>query len=70
MVSNIKTLCGKTGVTIAELERKIGFGNGTIARWDENAPSVARVKLVADYFGVSVDELLKEEVECTPTTAG
>ncbi len=68
MVSNIKSLCGKNGVTIAELERTVGLGNGTIARWDENAPSVARVKLVADYFKVSIDELLKEDAACTLTT--
>ena len=62
MVGNIKSLCDKAGTTFAELERNVGFGNGTIARWDEKVPSVSRVKIVADYFGVTVDDLLKENL--------
>lgn len=58
MVENIKCLCRKEGITFAELERTVGLGNGTIARWDENSPSIVRVKAVADYFGVTVDQLI------------
>ena len=60
MVGCIKSLCDNSGVTFAELERSLGFGNGTIARWDEKCPSVTRVKAVADYFGVTVDDLLSD----------
>lgn len=61
MLKNIKNLCASRGISIQKLEKTLGFGNGTIARWDENRPSVDKVKLVADYFGCTVDELLKEE---------
>lgn len=61
MVGSIRLLCEKNGITIAELERKVGFGNGTVARWDNSLPSVARVKSVADYFGVTVDQLLEDD---------
>lgn len=61
MLKNIKDLCAKHNVSIQKLEKTLCFGNGTISRWDENRPSVDKVKLVADYFGCTVDELLKEE---------
>ena len=48
-------------MTLAELERTLGLGNGTIARWDKCEPGVIRVSRVADYFGVTVDELLKSD---------
>lgn len=60
LVENIRCLCRERGVSIQQLERELGFGNGTIRRWGENAPSVDKVKAVADYFGVTVDELLTD----------
>lgn len=61
MFEKIKALCAAKGISIQKLERALGFGNGTISRWDINRPSVDKVKLVADYFGCTVDELLREE---------
>ncbi len=61
MLKNIKKLCVANGISVQKLEKSLNFGNGTIARWEENRPSVDKVKLVADYFGCTVDELLKEE---------
>lgn len=63
MVGYIKSLCDRDGVTFAELERFLGVGNGTLARWDDNSPSVNRVKAVADYFGVSIDDILSKKEE-------
>jgi len=54
-------MCKSNNITLAELERSVGFGNGTIGRWDCKRPSVDRVKNVADYFGCTVDELLSDE---------
>jgi transcriptional regulator with XRE-family HTH domain len=60
ILENISALCKDRGVTIAEVERSTGLGNGTIRRWNELNPRTDRLKLVADYFGVTVDDLLKE----------
>ena len=60
MVSKIKTLCKARKITIGSLEDRIGLAKNSVYRWDQNKPSVDRVKAVADYFGVTVDELLKE----------
>lgn len=58
---NISKLCKKKGISIAKLERETGIGNGTIGRWNKGAATVDNVKKVADYFDVTVDELLASD---------
>ena len=58
LIENITNLCKEKNITFAELERETGLGNGTIRRWDEMNPRVDRLKLVADYFGVTIDFLI------------
>lgn len=58
ILKNIRILCSKKPISISKLERELGIGNGTIGRWDKSSPSVESVKKVADFFGVTVDELL------------
>jgi transcriptional regulator with XRE-family HTH domain len=60
--TNISRLCKKTGVSIAKLERETGLGNATVRNWSVSSPTVDKLKLVADYFGVTVDELLRNPV--------
>ena len=55
---NIKKLCNEHGTSIFALEKTLGIGNGVISRWKESSPRVETLKLVADYFGVTVDDLL------------
>lgn len=57
---NIVSLCGKAGISIAKLEKEVGIGNGTIARWEKSSPTVENLKKVADHFGVSVDALISD----------
>ena len=59
MVEKIRDLCREHGTSLWALERELGIGNGVIARWKDSSPRIDKVKLVADYFGVTVDELLK-----------
>lgn len=59
---NVAALCKKTGISIARLESETGIGNGTIGRWKTSSPNVETAKKVADYFGVTVDDLLRPEV--------
>lgn len=61
IVENIARLCKERGISFAKLERELGMGNGVIAKWNTSSPVVCNIKAVADYFGVTVDELLKEE---------
>ena len=58
---NIVQLCKERGTTISAVEKACGLGNGLIGKWTDNMPRVDNLKKVADYFGVTVDELLKDK---------
>lgn len=62
LADKIKSLCAQRGISLCALEKELGIGNGAIGKWKDRSPRVDNVKLVADYFGVTVDELLREEV--------
>lgn len=59
--NNIKELATQRKISIAELERTLGFGNGSISKWNKQSPSTEKLKKVADYFDVSTDYLLDRE---------
>lgn len=61
LVEKIKKLCDINGTTFAALERALGFGSGSIRKWDDATPSGDRLAKVADHFSVSVDYLLDRE---------
>lgn len=61
MVDEIRDLCKKHNTNVKVLEKELGFGNGTIRKWDEQSPSLERVLKVAKHFGVSISELTGEE---------
>ena len=63
LLEGIKRRCEANGMTIAELERKAGIGNGIIRRWDEMNPRLENLKAVAKALDVTVDELLREDKE-------
>ncbi len=61
LFEKISTLCEKRNITIAKLERECAIGNGTVRGWKNSSPSIENLKKVADYFGITVDELISEE---------
>lgn len=54
----VKELCRKHGITIVQLEEKVGFGRNSMYSWKKNKPSSDKLEEVADYFNVSTDYLL------------
>lgn len=44
-------------MTIAELERRLDFSQGSISRWNKVVPGSDKVEKVADYFDVTTDYL-------------
>lgn len=58
ILTNISLLCEKKNVSIAQLERETGLGNATIRTWEKSDPGAKKLKRVADYLGVTVDDLL------------
>lgn len=59
MLRKISELCKERKISIHKLEKACEIGNGTISRWESSAPTVANLKKVADYLGVSIEELMK-----------
>lgn len=57
LLSNIRELCKKNNITVADLEKKLGIGAGTISRWNKANPSFDKIVAIAKYFKVSIDEL-------------
>ena len=45
-------------LSINKSEQECGLTRGSMAKWDDHAPSPDKVKKVADYFNVSVEYLL------------
>lgn len=60
MLERIRQLCAEHGTNLSQLEKALGFANGSLAKSDEKIQSV-RLKAIADYFGVTVDWLLTGE---------
>lgn len=60
---NIQNVCREKGITITGLETQLGFGRGSIYKWDAHTPSIAKVRDVADVLGVTVDDLINDRAE-------
>lgn len=58
---NIVKLAESKNIKILQIESECNLGNGTIGGWKNGRPRVDLIKRVADYFSVTVDELLKDE---------
>ncbi len=61
LYDNVKKLCEEKGVSILSLEKALGFPRSSICKWNENEPGIRKVQKVADYLGVSIEELLAED---------
>lgn len=55
----IRELCKSTQISMPNLESALGFGSGTISKWEKSIPSADKLQKVADYFEVTLDYLMK-----------
>ena len=60
LVQKIIQLCKEQGKTIVDVERECSIGTRSIYRWDDNMPSVDKVKRVADYLNTTIDNLVED----------
>ena len=58
LIENIRSLCKKNKVSISRLEADLFLSPGLISRWNKNTPSLDKVADIADYFNVSIDDLI------------
>ncbi|OAQ55533.1 helix-turn-helix domain-containing protein [Enterococcus thailandicus] len=54
----IKDLTRQQGISVRELEKRLGYSNGYFSKWKTVSPNSDGLSKVADYFNVSVDYLL------------
>ncbi len=60
--SNLTFLRKKAGLTQLEFGEKFNYSDKTVSKWEQGdvVPSVEVLKSIADFYGVSVDFILKE----------
>lgn len=61
LYDNVKRICEEKGVSVLALEKTLGFPRSSICKWNENEPGIRKVQKVAEYLGVSIEELLIEQ---------
>lgn len=60
--NKVNNLCKQRDTTITRMCKEIGLSNAVATGWSKGAtPKLGTVRLIADYFGVSVDDLLSED---------
>lgn len=64
----IRELANERGMSLPALESILGFGNGTIVKWDRASPNTDKLAKVANYFHVSLDYLYSGLYECKVTS--
>ena len=61
MKERVQELCKKNSISVSELEKTLGFGNGYISKLGQSTPNTSKIKLSADYFNVSIDYIITGE---------
>ncbi len=57
LYDTIQFLCKQNKISIAQLEKQLNIGNGTIARWNKGFPTIDNAIKVARFFEISLDYL-------------
>ena len=57
----IRKLCKEKGISVTDLEKTLGFGNGSLTKSSAKAIRSDRLLLIAGYFNVSMEYLMGEE---------
>ena len=58
---NIKSIADSKKVSIRKIEQDTGITLGSIYHWNDVKPSVDKVAKVANYLGVTVEDLLNHK---------
>lgn len=60
--ARLKQLRENNNLTLRELAEDIGIGRSTLGEYEnaETDPSLSHLRRIADYFGVSIDQLAGE----------
>lgn len=67
---NFVNLCNKIGKPPTVVAVEMGFQKSVVTRWKKSTPTLANRKKIADYFGITVAELMQEETPAPKTGTG
>lgn len=62
IVNSIKNLCKENNITIGQLEKEVGLSQGLVSKWKDKTPSLDKIIDIADYFHISLDEVVGRNV--------
>ena len=65
----IKEMCKEHGISIHELERRAGIGNGTIGRWKNSTARLSSIEKAAGVFGVTAAQIIDASNKCVADVA-
>ena len=68
--SRFKQLCKEKGVTQKKALEDMGFHRNAVQRWNGGSPSTDALVKIAEYFGMTTDEVLGVETKKAPTPKG
>lgn len=51
-------LCKEKGITIAQLEKELGYGNGSLGKGEVGNMSSMRIYEIAQYFGITMEQII------------
>lgn len=55
----IRALCDEAHISITDLEKGAGLGNGTVGKWKTAQPNLATLQKVADFLKVPISKLIQ-----------
>lgn len=58
LYDRVRMLAERQGLSLNDLENRLGFGQNSIYKWKSKEPASNRVREVAKFFNVSTDYLL------------
>lgn len=61
LIKRIDDLCALKNISRTKLEEILGFSKSSISKWDKSSPSIDKLSKVADYFNITVDELMGKQ---------
>ncbi len=58
IVNSIRSICKEHNITITKLEETLGMSQGLISRWSKSDPSLSKIIDIAEYFNISLDDVV------------
>lgn len=66
LYERIRELCRQNNTSVSALEKECGFGRGSLSKIDKHKPSNDKLQKIADYFGITVDQLTGVQTNAQP----